>query len=98
MDAIFFSSLLAPYAEVPAVEAVYDALTENAMVGVAGVSAVLALILTTVFMSHVHGGQGGGREGGGQGQGRRGQEEGRRPRRTTTRREDDGRGRQPDPA
>ena len=51
VDAIFFSSLLAPYAEVPAVEAVYDFLTENAMVGVAGVSAIIALILTTIFMS-----------------------------------------------
>ncbi len=50
VDAIFFSSLLAPFAEAPAVEAVYDFLIQNAMVGVAGLSAVIALILATIIM------------------------------------------------
>ena len=50
VDAIFFSSLLAPSAEVPAVEAVYDFLIQNAMVGVAGLSAIIALILAIIIM------------------------------------------------
>ena len=49
VDAIFFSSLLAPYAQNPTVETVYYALIENAMMGVVVLSAVLTLILTTVI-------------------------------------------------
>ena len=50
LDAVFFSSLLEPYAEVPAVAAVYEYLSENAMVGVAGLSAMIALILSAMIM------------------------------------------------
>jgi calnexin len=50
VDAIFFSSLVAPYAENPAFTAVYDLLTEKPMIAIASLCGIVALILTSIIM------------------------------------------------
>ena len=54
LDGIFYSRFMAPYADSPVVAKVYDTLAENAMMGVAGISAILALILASVVYPKVN--------------------------------------------